>query len=49
MRRRSTVHRLSAVTVCPARGVVTADHRVGGYAGFYIQTPGVVSAPGVWM
>jgi 5'-nucleotidase len=27
-------------------GVVTADHRVGGYAGFYIQTPGADTTPG---
>lgn len=27
-------------------GVVTADHRVGGYAGFYIQTPGPDTTPG---
>ena len=87
MRRRSTVHRLSAVAVAAActivagvlaappayavpvtntiaqvqgtgaatplagqtvtvEGVVTADHRVGGYAGFYIQTPGADTTPG---
>lgn len=27
-------------------GVVTADHRVGGYNGFYIQTPGADTTPG---
>ncbi|MFE6254659.1 ExeM/NucH family extracellular endonuclease [Agromyces sp. NPDC057865] len=27
-------------------GVVTADHRVGGYAGVYIQTPGPDTTPG---
>ncbi|MDF2576337.1 MAG: hypothetical protein K0S05_3249, partial [Agromyces sp.] len=36
---------LSGATVT-VEGVVTADHRVGGYAGFYIQTPGPDTTPG---
>lgn len=29
------------------QGVVVADHRAGGYGGFYIQTPGADTTPGV--
>lgn len=36
---------LAGATVT-VEGVVTADHRVGGYAGFYIQTPGPDTTPG---
>ncbi|MFF2271674.1 ExeM/NucH family extracellular endonuclease [Agromyces sp. NPDC058136] len=33
-------------TPVTVEGVVTADHRVGGYAGFYLQTPGPDTTPG---